>query len=77
MTSDGGGVVVILGDNLIEFSLGVSAGGGELLGNSIKDCDLLGRFDGDGNQGAVGIEELVDLLGHRLNVKLFLGLNHR
>lgn len=68
---------MIFGDDRIEFSLGVSAGGGELLGNSMKDCDLLGRFDGDRNQGAVRIEELVDLFGHRLNIKLFLGLNHR
>ena len=58
---------MIFGDDRIEFSLGVSARGGELLGNSMKECDLLGRFDGYRNQGAVGIEELVDLFGHGIN----------
>ena len=77
VTSDGGGVVVIFGDDRIEFSLGVFAGGGELSGDAMEDSDLLGRFDGDGNQGTVGIEELVDLFGHRLDIKLFLSLNHR
>ena len=30
-----------------------------------KDCDLLGGFNGDGDQCAIGVEELVDLIGHR------------
>ena len=29
-----------------------------------QDCDLLGGFNGDGNQCAIGVEELVDLIGH-------------
>ena len=36
-----------LGDDRVEILLGISGGGGELLGNSLKDCDLLGRLDGD------------------------------
>lgn len=30
----------------------------------MQDCDLLGGFYRDGDQGAIGAEELVDLLGH-------------
>ena len=30
-----------------------------------QDCDLLGGFNGDGDQCAIGVEELVDLLGHK------------
>ena len=35
------------GNDCVEVLLGISGGGGELLGNSLKDCDLLGRLDGD------------------------------
>ena len=47
VTPDRGGVIVEFGDDRVELLLGVSGGGGELLGNSLKDCDLLGRLDGD------------------------------
>ena len=33
-----------------------------------QDCDLLGGFNGDGDQCAIGVEELVDLLGHSWSV---------
>ena len=39
------------------------------MGNAVQDCDLLGGFNGDGDQCAIGIEELVDLLGHTHNHK--------
>ena len=29
-----------------------------------QDCDLLGGFNGDGDLCAIGVEELVDLIGH-------------
>ena len=35
----------------------------------MQDCDLLGGFYGDGDQGAIWAEELVDLLGHGVSVK--------
>ena len=59
-----------LGDDRVEILLGVSGGGGELLGNSMEDCDPLGRFNGDRDQCAIGIEELVDLPGHGVILKL-------
>jgi hypothetical protein len=39
----------------------------------VQDCDLLGGFYGDGDQGAIGAEELVDLLGHE--VRILKGVN--
>jgi hypothetical protein len=36
----------------------------------MKDCDPLGRFCRDRDQCAVGVEELVDLLGHGVIIKL-------
>ena len=39
----------------------------------MQDCDLLGGFYGDGDQGAIGVEELVDLLGH--GKRILRGLN--
>ena len=47
VTSNSGGVIVESGNDRVEVLLGISGGGGELLGNSLKDCDLLGRLDGD------------------------------
>ncbi len=70
MTPDGGGVIVEFCDDRVEVLLGVSGGGGELLGNSMKDCDPLGRFCRDRDQCAVGVEELVDLLAHGVIIKL-------
>jgi hypothetical protein len=36
----------------------------------MEDCDPLGRLSGDRDQRAVGIEELVDLFGHGVIIKL-------
>ena len=47
VTPDGGGVIVELGNDRVEVFLGVSGGWGELLGNSMKDCDPLDRLSGD------------------------------
>ena len=47
VTPDGCGVIVECGDDCVEVFLGVSGGGGELLGNSMEDCDPLGRFSRD------------------------------
>ena len=47
VTPDGGGVIVEFCDDRVEVFLGVSGGGGELLGDSMKDCDPLGRFSRD------------------------------
>ena len=47
VTPDGCGVIVELGNDRVEVFLGVSGGGGELSGNSMEDCDLLGRFNWD------------------------------
>ena len=58
------------GDDRVEVLLGVSGGGVELLGNSVKHCEPLGRFSRDRDQRAVGVEELVDLLGHGVIIKL-------
>ena len=44
---DGCGVIVEFGDDRVEVLLGVSGGGGELLGDSVKDCDPLGRLSRD------------------------------
>ena len=70
VTPDGCGVIVEFGDDRVEVFLGVSGGGGELLGNSMEDCNPLGRLSGDRDQCAVGVEELVDLLGHGEIIKL-------
>ena len=67
---DGCGVIVEFSDDRVEVLLGVSGGGGELLGNSMEDCDSLGRFSRDRDQCAVGVKELVDLLGHGVIIKL-------
>ena len=47
VTPDGCSVTVEFGDNRIEVLLGVSGGGGELLSDSAKDGDPLGRFSGN------------------------------
>ncbi len=39
-------------------------GGGELGGNVAQDCELLGQLYGNADEGAIGAEELVDLLSH-------------
>jgi hypothetical protein len=36
----------------------------------VKHCEPLGRFSRDRDQRAVGVEELVDLLGHGVIIKL-------
>ena len=58
------------GNDRVEVLLGVSGGGGELLGDSVEDCDPLGGLSGDRDQCAVGVEELVNLLGHGVIIKL-------
>ena len=50
-----------LGDDLVELLLGVLGIGGELGGDVAQDCELLGQFHGNADEGAIGAEELVDL----------------
>ena len=50
-----------LGDDLVELLLGVLGIGGELGGNVAQDCEFLGQFYGNADEGAIGAEELVDL----------------
>ncbi len=50
-----------LGENLVELLLGVLGIGGELGGDVAQDCELLVEFYGNGDEGAIGAEELVDL----------------
>jgi len=56
---------VVLGDNLVELLLGILGIGGELGGDVAQDCELLGQFYGNADEGAIGAEELVDLFGHK------------
>ena len=53
-----------LGDDLVEMLFGVLGIGGELGGDVAQDCDLLGQFYGNADEGAIGAEELVDLFTH-------------
>ena len=53
-----------LGDDLVELLLGVPGIGGELGGDVAQDCELLGQFYGNADEGAIGAEELVDLFTH-------------
>ena len=55
---------MVLGDDLVELLLGVLGIGGELGGDVAQDCELLGQFYGNADEGAIGAEELVDLIGH-------------
>jgi len=55
---------VVLGDDLVELHLGVLGIGGELGGDVAQDCELLGQFYRNADEGAIRAEELVDLLGH-------------
>ncbi len=57
-----------LGDDLVELLLGVLGIGGELGGDVAQDCELLGQFYGNADEGAIGAEELVDLFSHGLTV---------
>ena len=52
---------MVLGDDFVELILGVLGIGGELGGDVVQDCELLGQFYGNADEGAVGAEELVDL----------------
>ncbi len=54
-----------LGDDLVELLLGVLGIGGEFGGDVAQDCELLGQFYGNADEGAIGAEELVDRLTHR------------
>ncbi len=56
-----------LGDNLVELLLGVLGIGGELRGDVAQDCEFLGEFYGNADEGAIGAEELVNLFSHDLN----------
>ncbi len=40
---------MVLGDDLVELLLGVLGIGGELGGDVVQDCDLLGGFNWDGD----------------------------
>ena len=53
-----------LGDDLVELLLGVLGIRGESGGDVAQDCELLGQFYGNADEGAIGAEELVDLLTH-------------
>ena len=55
---------MVLGDDLVELLLGVLGIGGELGGDVAQDCELLGEFYGNADEGAIGAEELVDLFRH-------------
>ena len=55
---------MVLGDDLVELLLGVLGIGGELGGDVAQDCELLGQFYGNADEGAIGAEELVDLFTH-------------
>ncbi len=55
-----------LGDDLVELLLGVIGIGGELGGDVAQDGELLVEFYGNADQGAIGAEELVNLLSHDL-----------
>jgi hypothetical protein len=50
-----------LGDDLVELLLGVLGLGGELEGDVVQNCELLGQLYGNADEGAIGTEELVDL----------------
>ncbi len=52
---------MVFGDDLVELLLGVLGVGGELGGNVAQNCDLLGGFNGNADEGAIGAEKLVDL----------------
>ena len=52
---------MVLGDDLVEFLLGVLGIGGELGGDVAQDCQLLGQLYGNADERAIGAEELVDL----------------
>ena len=50
-----------LGDDLVELLLGVLGIGGELGGDVAQDCELLVELYGNTDQGAIGVEEVVNL----------------
>jgi len=52
---------VVLGDDLVELLLRVLGIGGELGGDLAQDCEPLGQFYWNADEGAIGAEELVDL----------------
>ncbi len=58
-----------LGDDLVKLLLGVLGIGGELGGDVAQDCELLVKLYGNGDEGAIGAEELVDLFWHDLSLK--------
>ena len=58
---------MVLGDDLDELLLGVLGIGRELGGDVAQDCELLGQFYGNADEGAIGAEELVNLFSHALN----------
>ena len=45
---------MVLGDDLVELLLGVLGIGGELGGHVVQDCELLGHFYGNVDEGAIG-----------------------
>jgi len=51
---------VELGDDLVQLFLGVLGLGGELEGDVVQNCELLGQLYGNADEGAIGAEELVD-----------------
>ncbi len=60
---------MVLGDDLVKLLFGILGIGGELGGDVAQDCELLGQFYGNADEGAIGAEELVDLFWHGLSVK--------
>ena len=55
---------MVLGDDEVEFLLWVLGIRGEFRDDVGKDCDLLGWFNGNADQGAIRAEKLVYLLAH-------------
>ena len=51
---------MVLGDDLVELLLGVLGIGGELGGDVAQDCELLVELYGNADEGAIGMEELVN-----------------
>ena len=55
---------MVLGNDEVELLLWVLGIRGEFRGDALKDCELLGWFNGNADQGAIRAEELDYLLAH-------------
>ncbi len=68
---------MVLGDDLVELLLGVLGIGGELGGDVAQDCEFLGQFYGNADEGAIGAEELINLFWHGVSVEPVLAVNRK